>query len=126
MATVFWPGRNLRIRSKKMVRMRRVVLAPLLLLIPLLCSCHAWNTHKTLIQVRDEIQATDGPEMEKSVLYHLTAAKGLLADAEKQYEDADFPAALKFARRAREQLDRARKLQDFHKHAGSLKTGGDP
>ena len=117
--------RNLRKGSSRFYR-KWCVVTLLFLLFPLVCHCHLSGAHKTLLQVRDEIQAAEGSEMGDTSLYHLAAAKGLLAAAEKQYEDADFTAALKFARRAQDQVERARRLQAFHEQADSLKTRGDP
>ncbi len=64
--------------------------------------------------------------MGEASLYHLEAARSLLRSAEKQYEDADFGACEKFARRALEQIERARKLEAFHDRAKGLKNGGAP
>lgn len=64
--------------------------------------------------------------MDAAALYHLEAARSLLGVAEKQYEDADFGACNKFARRALEQIDRAKKIQAFHDSAQRQESGGAP
>ncbi len=91
-----------------------------------LCHCHLWSAHKTLANVRYELDQTKEISMEEAALYHLAVAENLLNAAEEQYEDADFTSAARFARQARGQILRARSLHDFHQHSESLQTGNSP
>jgi len=92
----------------------------------LLCHCHLWSAHKTLANVRYELDQAKEISMEEAALYHLAVAESLLDAAEKQYEDADFTSADRLARQARAQVLRARNLHDFHQSTESLSTGNSP
>ena len=96
----------------------------LLLCTPFLCQCHVWKAHKTMKEVRLEIQEEQRLDMDESAAYHLDAAQGLLDAAEKQYEDADFTSATSLAQQAAEQVDRSRKLRAFHKLVEPEFSGG--
>jgi hypothetical protein len=90
-----------------------------------LCHCHVWKAYKSLGDVRKDVEQQPRAEMEESALYHLDAASGLLNAAEKQYEDADFTSASELASQAADQLDRARKIQAFHKLVDDEGSGGE-
>jgi hypothetical protein len=97
-------------------RWRHVLPLLLLLLCVLLSSCEIWSLEKGLRQIRHGIQEAEGLEMEEAALYHLKVARSLLEAAEKQYEQADFPAAEQFLDQSESQLQRARRL---HTMSGS-------
>jgi len=98
--------------------------AALLLSAPLLCQCHVWKAHKSMEEVRLEIQEDRLLEMDEVAAYHLDVAQGLLVTAEKQYEDADFTAATALSEQAAEQLDRSRKIRAFQKLMEPEESGG--
>jgi len=104
-------------RREARSRRRRFLLLPLALAL-LLCQCQLRNAHTMIGQTRDEVYRMEGVELDEASRYHVAIAKGLLAVAEKQYEDADFAAAAKFATRAHEQVERALQLQKLHEAAG--------
>jgi hypothetical protein len=91
----------------------------------LFSGCYVWNAHTRIDQVRDEIFRVQGLQMDPDARYHVEAAKGLLAAAEKQYEEADFTSATRFAQGAHEQLERAVGLQAFHQTAELPESRGD-
>ena len=100
-------------------------LLPLLLLCTLfLCQCYVWKAHKSLQEVRQEIKADEQVPMEEYAQYHLGTAKNLLIAAEKQYEDADFTEAIDLTEQAQDQLDRSRRLREFHKLVSPDRSGG--
>ena len=106
-------------------RLRLVVTTSILVLCSLsLCQCYVYNAHKTIKEVRQEIDKDEGVPMDAAAKYHMDAAKGLLVAAEKQYEDADFTEATSLARQAQDQVDRSRKLRSFHDLFSSDTLGG--
>jgi hypothetical protein len=102
----------------------KLLLLVLFLCTPFLCQCHVWKAHKTMKEVRLEVEEEQKLEMDETAAYHLDAALGLLDAAEKQYEDADFTSATELAIQAEEQLDRSRKLRAFHNLVEPEVSGG--
>ena len=103
--------------------------SPRLLVLPvflalLTCQCHLLGAQRTISQVRDEVFRLEAVTMPEAARYHLDTARGLLAAAEKQYEDADFGAALKFAQRAHEQVERTVDLKAFQEAADNQLNRG--
>lgn len=92
----------------------------------LLCQCHVWRAHKSLSAVQSMALEVQEEEMEGTALYHLTTGKELVEAAEKQYEDADFTAARRFADEARRQMLRAERLGELNRRATSSTAGGTP
>jgi hypothetical protein len=91
----------------------------------LFSGCYVKNAYTMIGQARDEIFRVEGLQMDPDAQYHVEAAKGLLAAAEKQYEEADFTSAYRFAQGAHEQVDRALGLQSLHQTAASSESRGD-
>ena len=86
------------------------LLACLLLSCVLLYGCEILTLERGLKQVRHGIEQADGLGMEEAALYHLNVARSLLDEAEKQYEEADFPTAEQFLDQSERQLQWARRL----------------
>ncbi len=89
----------------------------LLLLGSLLCGCELWTLERGIRQVGRGIEEADGLGMEEAALYHLRVAKQLLDAAEKQYEQADFPAATQFLDQSERQLAVARRIHSMNQSA---------
>jgi hypothetical protein len=79
-------------------------------------SCEIWSLERGLKQLRHGIEEAEGLGMEEAARYHLNVARSLLDAAERQYEEADFPAAERFLDQSESQLQRARRL---HTMSGS-------
>lgn len=105
----------------------RKLLVPLVVLCCLpLCQCYVWRTHKSLSAAQQTALEVREEDMQGTALYHLTTGKELLEAAEKQYEDADFKAARRFADEARKQILRAKKIDQLNRQATSSTDGGPP
>ncbi|MEW6440423.1 MAG: hypothetical protein AB1640_05745 [bacterium] len=119
---------SLPLQRKHLGRFRgRILLLPLVALLFLfLCQCQVRKAHQRLSEARQEIDADSGQQMEGAALYHLTIARELLAAAEKQYEDADFQAARRFADEAARQVFRAERLYQMERQGAGSATGGAP
>jgi len=89
----------------------------LVLLGLLLCGCEIWSLEKGIKQMGRGIEEAEGLGMEEAALYHLTVARGLLEDAEAQYEQADFRSATQFLDQSEQQLARARSLHTLSQQA---------
>ncbi len=72
----------------------------------LLAGCHVLSARRTLGQARQELARAEQIDLAGESLYHRAMAKELMEAAEKQYEDADFSEATRFAREALEHLSR--------------------
>jgi hypothetical protein len=77
-------------------------------------------------QVGRGIEEAQGLEMEEAALYHLNVARRLLEAAERQYEEADFPAATSFLDQSERQLAMARRLHTMHQSAPLPRYGVQP
>jgi len=85
----------------------------------LVCHCHLMSAQGLISQVRQDVVRLEGARLEEPARYHLAVAGGLLVAAEKQYEEADFASASRFAQRAQEQVRRALDLQAFLQEAAT-------
>lgn len=72
----------------------------------LLAGCHVLSARRTLGQARLELAKAEHSDLADESLYHRAMAKELIEAAEKQYEDADFSEATRFAEEALEHLSR--------------------
>jgi len=106
--------------------LRRVLLLSLAPCLLLLCHCTVWHAYKDIHELRKKIETEQARQPDASSLYHLQVAQGLLLDAEKQYEDADFTSALELTRQAGAQVDRSRKLRLLQEHLDSQPPGDAP
>lgn len=95
----------------------------LLLLGFLLSGCELWTLERGIRQVGRGIEDAEGLGMEEAALYHLNVARRLLKAAEKQYEEADFPAATHFLDQSERQLAMARRLHTMYQAAPPLNYG---
>lgn len=107
---------------------RRRILVPLLAVLSCLClcQCHVCRAHKSLSEVRQGVLDVQQEEMEGTALYHLRAGQELLQAADKQYEDADFKAARRFAEESRRQILRAERLGQLNRQENSSTAEGKP
>lgn len=105
-------------------RRKRLTLFMFVLLLGIfLCGCHVWRIQKGLKEARHEIQGAETVGMEEAALYHLGVARSLLAEAEEQYEQADFRAAAQFLFQSERQLEKARQLHALNAAAQDPKGG---
>lgn len=72
----------------------------------LLSGCHVWSAHRVLGQAREELARAEQMDLAGESLYHRVVAQELIQAAQKQYEDADFPEADRFAQEALRHLSR--------------------
>jgi len=71
-----------------------------------LSGCHVLSAHRVLGQAREELERAEQMDLAGESLYHRVVAQELIQAAEKQYEDADFPEAARFAQEALRHLSR--------------------
>ncbi len=104
-------------KRKKREKRRWTGALVLILLGSLLCGCEIMALERGLKQVRHGIEQADGLGMQEAALYHLNVARSLLDAAEKQYEEADFPASEQFLDQSESQLQWARRLHAMNRSA---------
>jgi hypothetical protein len=91
----------------------------LVLTCALLGACELWNLERGLRQIDRGIEQAQALDMQEAALYHLNLARTLLAAAEEQYEQADFPSAEQFLDQSELHLQRARRLHALSGRAPS-------
>jgi hypothetical protein len=119
------PVRHLQAKPRAGHRRKWPALFIFILLSTFLCGCHVWKIQKSLSEVRQEIQGAETLGMEEAALYHLDVARSLLAEAEEQYEQADFRAAAQFLSQSERQLEKAQQLHALNASTQAPEGGSE-